>query len=89
MRLRRRAISSVRLVGLSPRAMSYWCWSAAGRAARKKPVVTALVLPGWAPGLRFGGRVAVGLLLGGYGLEAGDDEAECGGFELVGCQGDG
>src|SRR3990172_12545107 len=77
MRSFRRAMVSVRSRGSRSRAISYWMRRAAGRARAKKPVLTALVLPGWAPGLRLGGR-DVGALLVGDGLEAGADDAEGG-----------
>src|SRR3989304_7768229 len=78
-RSRRRAISRVRAVGLMPRAISYWCRRARAGERAFRPVVRALVLPGCAPGLRFGGR-AVGLLLVFHGLEGGGDDAEGGGL---------
>src|SRR3972149_2126021 len=88
MRSLSRAIASVRSRGSRPRAISYWMRRAAGRARAKKPVLTALVLPGCAPGLRLGGR-DVGALLVGDGLEAGADDAEGGDVVLLGGEGDG
>src|SRR3972149_74478 len=74
--------------GARPRPISWGRRRAAGRAGAKKPVLTALVLPGCAPGLRLGGR-DVGALLVGDGLEAGADDAEGGDVVLLGGEGDG
>src|SRR3972149_4452629 len=82
MRSLRIAMASVRSRGSRPRAIWYcWC-SALGRKAPKEPDLTALVLPGCAPGLRLGGR-DVGPLLLGDGFEAGADDTEGGDVVLL------
>src|SRR3989304_2431271 len=82
-RSRRGAIAGGRSVGLMPGGISYWGRRARSSERAYRPVVRALVLPGCAPGLRFGGR-AVGLLLVFHGLEGGGDDAEGGGLGLGG-----